>query len=40
MTLHDPLIPEKETALHAHDLLDSLAGKADARRAILAGGAD
>ena len=26
MTLHDPLIPEKETALHAHDLLDSLAG--------------
>lgn len=25
MTLHDPQIPEKETTLHAHDLLDSLA---------------
>ena len=25
MTLHDPQIPQKETALHNHDLLDSLA---------------
>jgi len=25
MTLHDPQIPQKETALHDHDLLDSLA---------------
>lgn len=26
MTLHDPQIPEKETALHTYDLLDNLAG--------------